>query len=95
VRLATPCTDGAIKLFPAQAEPFFQAEEIIVTDVTPLDAQYAVLIVLGGTGTLSTATSELELRRGSTVLIPYSAGPATLRGTLHAIRCLPGDAALT
>jgi mannose-6-phosphate isomerase len=95
VRRASPGSDGAIKLFPAQAEPFFQAEEMTVADFIELDAQYAVLIVLGGAGTLSTATSELELHRGSTVLIPYSAGPTTLRGTLHAIRCLPGDPALT
>jgi len=94
-RHAAPNKGGTIALFPAQAEPFFQAHEIIVTDFVELDAQYAVLIVIGGTGTLTTPTSELELTRGSTVLIPYSAGPTTLRGTLHAIQCLPGDPALS
>jgi mannose-6-phosphate isomerase len=87
--------DGAGALFPKQAEPFFQAHDIVVTEATELDAQYAVLIVVEGTGTLTTPTSALELRRGSTVLIPYSAGPTTLRGNLHVIRCLPGDPALT
>jgi mannose-6-phosphate isomerase len=94
-RQVAPDNGGTVALFPAQAEPFFQAHEIIVTDFVELDAQYAVLIVLGGTGTLTTPTSELELTRGSTVLIPYSAGPTTLRGTLHAIQCLPGDPALS
>ena len=91
IRRAAPNHGGTIALFPQQAEPFFQADEIVVTDSTEFDAQYAVLIVVGGVGTLTTATSRLELSRGSTVLIPYSAGPTTLRGTLHAIRCLPGD----
>jgi mannose-6-phosphate isomerase len=94
-RRATPNHGGTTALFPTQAEPFFQAQEIIVTDASRLDAQYAVLIVLGGEGSLTTPTSELELRRGSTVLIPYSAGPTTLRGGLHAIQCLPGDPALS
>jgi mannose-6-phosphate isomerase len=94
-RHAAPGDPGSVALFPAQAEPFFQAHEIIVQDSVELDAQYAVLIVVGGTGTLTTSTSELELRRGSTVLIPYSAGPTTLHGSLHVIRCLPGDPAAT
>ena len=95
VRRATPHPVGVDALFPAQAQPFFQAQEIVATDVVELDAQYAVMIVLGGRGSLTTASSELQLSRGSTVLIPYSAGPTTLRGTLHAIRCLPADPSLT
>jgi mannose-6-phosphate isomerase len=94
-RPAAPNGTGTAALFPKQAEPFFQAHDTLVTDVIELDAQYAVLIALDGTGTLSTPTSELELRRGSTVLIPYSAGPTALRGNLHVIRCLPGDPALS
>jgi mannose-6-phosphate isomerase len=95
LRHATHNDAGTAALFPKQAEPFFQAQEIVVTDSIDLDAQYAVLIVLDGAGTLTNSTSELEVRRGSTVLIPYSAGPATLHGALHAIRCLPGDPALS
>ena len=94
-RHATPNDGGVAALFPKQAEPFFQAHEIVVKDRGELDAQYAVLIVLDGAGTLRTPTAELYLRRGSTVLIPYSAGPTTLHGTLRAIRCLPGDPSLS
>ena len=94
-RHATPNDGGSVALFPKQAEPFFQAHDIVVVGVTGLNAQYAVLIVLEGEGTLNTPTSELELRRGSTVLIPYSAGPTTLNGNLHVLQCLPGDPALT
>jgi mannose-6-phosphate isomerase len=95
VRRATPGEVGSVALFPTQAEPFFQAHEIIVTDSIELDAQYAVLIVLGGTGTITTARSQLDVGRGSTVLIPFSAGLTTLHGELHVLRCLPGDPALT
>jgi mannose-6-phosphate isomerase len=94
-RHAARAGGGAVGLFPKQAEPFFQAEDIVVTDAIERDAQYAVLVALEGTGTVSTPTSELELHRGSTVLVPYSAGPTTLRGNLHVLRCLPGDPALT
>jgi mannose-6-phosphate isomerase len=95
VRKAQPNKDGAAALFPDEAEPFFQAEEISVTDAVELGPQYAVLIVVDGSGSLTTAASDIELARGSTVLIPFSAGPTTLRATtgasLHVIRCLPGD----
>ena len=86
---------GAVALFPKQAEPFFQAHEIVVIDAFELDAQYAVLIVLDGEGTVSTSNSELELHRGSTVLIPYSASPTSLHGSLHVIQCIPGNPTLT
>jgi mannose-6-phosphate isomerase len=94
-RHAAPNDGGTVALFPKQAEPFFQADDIVVIDAIELDAQYGVLIVLEGEGTVSTPKSELEVRRGSTVLIPYSAGPTTLNGNLHVIRCLPGNPALT
>jgi mannose-6-phosphate isomerase len=95
VRKAQPNTHSAAALFPDEAEPFFQAEEISVTDAVELGPRYAVLIVVGGSGSLTTAESDIDLARGSTVLIPFSAGPTTLRAaadaSLHVIRCLPGD----
>ena len=94
-RRATANAGGAVALFPKQAEPFFQAREIVVIDAFESNAQYAVLIVLDGEGSVSTSRSELELHRGSTVLIPYSAGPTTLNGNLRVIQCVPGDPALT
>ena len=96
VRKARPNLGGIQTLYPDDAAPFFQAEEIVVDDTVELPAQYAVLIVVGGSGSLTTTKSETALTRGSTVLIPYSAGPTTLRATgpdpLRAIRCLPGNA---
>jgi mannose-6-phosphate isomerase len=96
VRRSTLHGTGSTVLFPDEAEPFFQAEEIVVTNALELDRQYAVLIVLSGIGSLTTAHSETALARGSTVMIPYSAGPATLHAgaeSLQVIRCLPGNSA--
>lgn len=96
VRRTRPNSGGTATLFPDEAEPFFQAEEIVVNNAVELDAQYAVLIVASGSGSLATAGSQTPLTRGSTVLIPYAAGPTTIRTTGHeplrAIRCLPGNA---
>jgi mannose-6-phosphate isomerase len=33
----------------------------------------------------------IDVGRGATVLIPFSAGDCVLRGSLEAIRCLPPD----
>ena len=44
----------------------------------------------GGEGALrSSDGDELELRRGTTALVPYGAGATTLSGDIEAIRCLP------
>jgi mannose-6-phosphate isomerase len=80
---------GVTTLLPASATPFFQAEEVVVDGSHDLDAGYSILVVLDGTGALHTANSNADVARGSTVLIPYSAGTTTLRGQLRAIRCLP------
>jgi len=81
---------AAGSLLPAAADPFFVAERVD-SQVNPgLPAAYGLLIVTGGTGVLSTeAGTQAQVRRGSTVLIPHSAGTCTLSGDLQAIRCLP------
>jgi mannose-6-phosphate isomerase len=44
-----------------------------------------VLVVLEGSGQLG----ELEVRKGSTVVVPHAAGELGLSGDLVAIRCRP------
>jgi mannose-6-phosphate isomerase len=49
-----------------------------------------MLIVLAGTGRLRAGgDGDLELRRGSTVLVPHAAGACDLDGVLDVLRCLP------
>lgn len=81
--------DGVTRLFPPAADRFFRAELLDAAAPVPLSAEFGVLVVLAGTGTLSAAGRRLELRRGSVILLPAGAGPATVTGPLRAIRCLP------
>ena len=55
-----------------------------------LSQSYGVLVVTAGGGHLATEDgSSLLIGRGSTVVIPHSAGPAVLSGDLEGVRCLP------
>jgi mannose-6-phosphate isomerase len=75
-------------VLPAAADPYFRAER--VRGGEELGPSFAVLLVTGGEGALrSSDGDELELRRGTTVLVPYGAGATTLSGDVEAIRCLP------
>lgn len=79
---------GDAGLLPAAADPYFRAERVRGGD--QLAPSFAVLLVLGGEGALRwSAGDELELRRGTTALVPFGAGATTLTGDVEAIRCRP------
>ena len=55
-----------------------------------LSQSYSVLVVTAGGGRLATEDgSSLMIGRGSTVVIPHSAGPAVLSGSIEGVRCMP------
>jgi mannose-6-phosphate isomerase len=70
---------------PTAADPYFRVERIKGGDT--LDAGFSVVIVTDGQGTLG----DIELHRGSAVLVPYAAGELPLGGDIKAIRCRPPD----
>jgi mannose-6-phosphate isomerase len=75
-------------LFPKEADAFFRADR--PPPGAPLDAGFSILIAVSGKGRLRTANGDdLDLGRGETVLLPYSAGAAQLEGDLEVIRCRP------
>jgi len=78
---------GVSRVLPAAAEAFFVAE--LCADGAELEPAFAVLVVISGAGKLTAADGMTPLRAGSTVVIPYAAGPTQLHGQLQAIRCLP------
>jgi mannose-6-phosphate isomerase len=81
-----PLNSGAGSLLPAEADPFFVAERVS----GHLSQSYGVLVVTAGEGELATENGgTVPVRRGSTVLIPYAAGPGVLSGTVEGVRCLP------
>jgi mannose-6-phosphate isomerase len=80
---------GITRLFPQRAEPFFIAELVTGSGPVTFTPGYAILIVVAGDGELGYGAGRLAVRPGTTVLVPYSAGPTTLDGRLRVLRCLP------
>ena len=76
----TAATSG---LLPKEADPYFRAEKVKPGDT--LDQSFSILLVTAGEGMLG----DVAVRRGTTALIPYAAGPTTVDGDIEAIRCLP------
>jgi mannose-6-phosphate isomerase len=74
-------------LFPPEADRFFRAE--LVEGGERLDPSFSVLIGYAGTGALESALSAVAVRRGSTVLVPFSEGVAEVTGTWRGVRCRP------
>ncbi len=84
---------GVTRVFPADADRFFRAEVLRVDGRIEFPAQYAILIVTAGAGTLSTATGDLPLTQGVCLLVPHGAGACHLTGALELVRCLPPEPA--
>jgi mannose-6-phosphate isomerase len=79
-------------LLPGEADPFFVAERVDTQVSRHLSQSYSVLVVTAGGGHLATEDgSSLMIGRGSTVVIPHSAGPAVLSGGIEGVRCLPAS----
>lgn len=75
-------------LLPAAADPFFRAER--AEGGAHLSPGYAVLVVTDGSGELTPEVGNpVPASRGSTILIPHSAGTCTLTGDLQVVRCQP------
>jgi mannose-6-phosphate isomerase len=76
-------------ILPSAADPFFRAEPVDSTIAGELDAGYAVLVVTDGMGVLESAGQPINVRDGSTVLIPFGAGRVNLLGDVAGVRCRP------
>jgi mannose-6-phosphate isomerase len=89
-RPAVPPGDGPVPLLPPQADEFFRVERIR-PGALPLDLapQVGVLIVLDGRGRVVSEAGARPAARGTTLFVPYGAGPVRLEGDLHVLRCLP------
>ena len=86
-RLAELCRGSRGSLLPAEADAFFTAESLTGG---VLAAGFAVLVVIGGSGALAGEWGTLPVSRGSTVVVPFDAGPCRLTGDVSAICCRPG-----
>lgn len=79
----------SVSLLPPAANGFFRAHRL--RGGAALEASLAVVVVLGGSGTLRCAdATALPVRRGDTVLVPYAAGGCVLEGAdVVAVACRP------
>lgn len=78
------------------SRPYFRAQRLGRGRPGPVKASFAVLVGTSGQGTLKGEGWALPVRRGSTVVVPWSAGALSVEGDVEMIRCLPpepGDAA--
>jgi mannose-6-phosphate isomerase len=80
---------GVTRLLPSQADTFFRAERVDVSAPVALEPGYAVLIVVSGHGQITYSAGSLAVHQGSSILVPYAAGPTTLEGNFQALRCRP------
>ncbi|PZE72850.1 class I mannose-6-phosphate isomerase [Curtobacterium sp. MCBD17_019] len=76
-------------VFPPAADPFFRAERIRTTEPVRLPAAFAVVVVVGGSGTMGSGSGTLPLAAGDTVLVPFAVGDVELSPGLDVIRALP------
>lgn len=79
-------------LFGTLAKDFFRAQRLAISSRVELEESYAVLVVLDGSGQLTTEDGEmLGLGKGDTVVVPHAAGAVAIEGRLSAIRCMPPE----
>jgi mannose-6-phosphate isomerase len=91
--LLGPGLSGPGPILPPIADPFFRTELVSGSDHGRLDAGFAILVGVRGAGILEGGASQaaIPLTRGSTVLVPYGAGPTTVTGDVDVVVCRPGD----
>jgi mannose-6-phosphate isomerase len=85
--------DGAvIPLLPSAADRFFRAERVepARAGAAELGHGFAIVVITDGEGVLRAEDgTELAVKRGDTVLLPWAAGACGLEGDLVAIACRP------
>ncbi|KGN37376.1 class I mannose-6-phosphate isomerase [Knoellia subterranea] len=82
--------EGVGPALPDEAAPFFRAEVVHpVTGDVSLDAAYAAVVVVDGSGTLSSTDGPRDVAAGDVLLVPHSAGEVTVSGDVTLIRCMP------
>lgn len=82
--------EGSGPALPDEASAYFRAEVVrpVTGDVT-VDAAYAAVVVVVGSGTLTSDHGSREVRAGDVLLVPHNAGPVTVSGDVTLIRCMP------
>jgi mannose-6-phosphate isomerase len=80
-------------ILPLSADPFFRTALVSGGQDGRLEPGFAVVVGVSGSGALKGGRSagSVPITRGSTVLVPYGAGPVTITGGVDVVVCRPGD----
>lgn len=72
---------GLSSVLPAAADAYFRAHRFDSSaGAVQVEAGFAIVLVLGGRGVLTSPAGSLEVVRGDAVLVPFAAGDYTLHG---------------
>ncbi|MUH45245.1 MAG: phosphoheptose isomerase [Actinobacteria bacterium] len=81
---------GLASVMPAQADPYFRAHRLDSSaGPVGVDAGFAIVLVLGGSGVIHSDAASFEVARGDVALIPFAAGDWRLDGEATAVACRP------
>jgi mannose-6-phosphate isomerase len=75
-------------VFPAAANPYFRAQRTR-GGAAGLEASFAVVMGLAGAGVLRGEGWQVPVRTGTTLVVPWAAGPSYVDGDVVLLRCLP------
>jgi mannose-6-phosphate isomerase len=82
--------DGAVQdVMPVAANPYFRAQRVFGRGAAQLEASFAVVVVLSGNGKLEGDGWDVAIERGTTLVVPWGAGPVRATGDVELLRCLP------
>jgi mannose-6-phosphate isomerase len=85
---------GLSSVMPPAAEAYFRAHRFDASE-GPVDVEpgFAIVLVLDGTGIMSTEAGSLEVTKGDVALVPFAVGPYSLHSlgssTLTGVVCRP------
>ncbi len=81
---------GAHSVFPAQADPYFRAQRINAhSEPVPIDAGFAIVLILEGSGSLTARDDVIDVSRGDVVIVPHAVGDWICGAGLVAVACRP------
>jgi len=85
---------GLASVMPPAADAYFRAHRFSASETAvSIEAGFAIVLLLEGTGVLTTADGSIEVTKGDAVLIPYACGDYGLHSTgdrrLVGVACRP------
>ena len=81
---------GLTSALPRAADAYFRAQHLDTSaGPVPVDAGFAVIVVLDGAGSITSGHGVHPVAKGDVLLMPYAAGDWTADGALVAVACRP------